>query len=196
MMRRLPERFGDGEVQLRRWRAEDAETLHRLVGESVEHLRPWMGWVADEPLSLEERLRMLTQWEHTWRTGGDVLLGIFRGGVAAGGCGLHRRIGPHGLEIGYWVHPEHLRRGVATAAAGLLADAALALPDIERVEIHHDKANVASAGVPRALGFAFVDERPDQPEAPAEVGIECRWRRERGDTPRARHVCGVGCRER
>lgn len=45
------------------------------------------------------------------------------------------RIGPGGLETGYWVHQAHTRRGLATAAAAALTDAALALPGIDRVEI-------------------------------------------------------------
>ncbi|HET8979995.1 MAG TPA: hypothetical protein VFN87_17705 [Solirubrobacteraceae bacterium] len=39
------------------------------------------------------------------------------------------------------------------------------------VEIHNDKANTARAGVPRKLGFILIDERPDTPSAPAEIGI-------------------------
>jgi hypothetical protein len=54
--------------------------------------------------------------------------------------------------------------------AGLLADAALAEPGIAAVEIHH-KANRASAGVPRKLGYRFVGEAPDGKHAPADVGI-------------------------
>jgi RimJ/RimL family protein N-acetyltransferase len=60
-----------------------------------------------------------------------------------------------------------------------LIDAAFSVPGIDRVEIHHDKANQASAGVPRKLGFRWLGEESDEPEAPAEVGIECRWRMDR-----------------
>jgi len=47
----------------------------------------------------------------------------------------------------------------------LLTDAAFQIPGIERVEIHHDKANVASSGVPRKLGFELVEEVPDESRA-------------------------------
>lgn len=43
------------------------------------------------------------------------------------------------------------------------------------MEIHHDKANTASAGIPRQLGFTLVDEIADEAESPGEIGIECRW---------------------
>jgi ribosomal-protein-serine acetyltransferase len=47
------------------------------------------------------------------------------------------------------------------------------------VEIHHDKANTRSGGIPRRLGYVFAGEAPDAPATPAapgEVGIDCTWR--------------------
>lgn len=173
----LPQRLpGPGALLLRRWTVGDAEALGRAVAESVGHLRPWMPWVADEPLPSQRRRALIREWGQHWSQGGDVVLGVFIARRIAGGCGLHRRIGPHGLEIGYWTHPAFLRQGVATAAAGVLTEAALALPDITHVEIHHDKANHASAGVPRRLGYRLLEEVPDGAGAPDELGIECRWR--------------------
>jgi len=94
----LPERLeGDG-LLLRRWHVADAEALGRAVTESEDHLRPWMGWMAGEPQTLEERRAMLAEREHEWRAGGDVMLGIFVEGTVAGSCGLHRRLGPSALE--------------------------------------------------------------------------------------------------
>jgi RimJ/RimL family protein N-acetyltransferase len=163
---------------LRRWLVDDAEALARAVAESAEHLTPWMAWVAEEPPALEERRRMIGDWEREWSQGGDVVLGAFLDDRVAGGCGLHRRVGPGGLEIGYWVHAAFLRRGVATRMAELLTGAAFTVPGITRVEIHHDKANQASAGVPRKLGFEWLGESADEPAAPADLGIEWRWRME------------------
>jgi ribosomal-protein-serine acetyltransferase len=176
----LPERIeGGDELLLRRWVAADAEALGGAVAESADHLRPWMAWIADEPVSLELRRARIAEWERDWSHGGDVILGTFVDGRVAGGGGLHQRVGPGGLEIGYWIHRAYLRRGLATRAAQLLTDAAFTVPGITFVEIHHDKANRASAGAPRKLGFEWLGESPDEPEAPAEIGIECRWRMEK-----------------
>ena len=87
--------------------------------------------------------------------------------------------GPGVLEIGYWVHAGHTRKGFATEIASALTTAAFTVPDIDRVEIHHDKANIASSGIPRRLGFTFADESPNSVLAPGEVGIDCRWMIER-----------------
>lgn len=180
----LPERVaGSDELLLRRWQLSDADALSRAVAESADHLRPWMGWIAEEPMPPERRLVRIAEWERDRSRGGDVLLGVFRDGQVVGGCGLHRRIAPDGLEIGYWIHAAHVRRGLATRAVGLLTDAALALPGITHVEIHHDKANHASGGVPRKLGFEWLGEWSDEPEAPADIGIEWRWRMDRASWP-------------
>ena len=176
----LPERLeGPGGLVLRRWRPDDAEALGRAVTESIDHLRPWMAWIAEEPLTLERRQAMVAGWEREWSQGGDVLLGVFLEGRIAGGCGLHRRLGEGGLEIGYWIHPAYLRRGLATRTAQTLTDGAFTVTGITHVEIHHDKANQASASVPRKLGFEWLGECRDEPEAPAELGIEWRWRMEK-----------------
>ncbi|MDP8908677.1 MAG: GNAT family N-acetyltransferase [Chloroflexota bacterium] len=175
----LPERIeGDG-VLLRRWLVADAESLAGAVTESEDHLRPWMAFMAHEPQTLEQRRAMLRERECECLQGGDVLFGIFVAHQVAGSCGLHRRRGASVLEIGYWLHPSYLRRGLATAVVRLLTDAAFSVDAIERVEIHHDKANVASAAIPRRLGFRYVGETADVPTAPAEVGIDCTWQMDR-----------------
>jgi ribosomal-protein-serine acetyltransferase len=182
----LPERVeGDG-LLLRRWRPRDAVIQQRAVLESIEHLRPWMAWAAGEPQSLEQRGRMLAEWEQAWAGGGDVYLAVVVRGRIAGSAGLHRRRGPDALEIGYWTHPAFVRRGIATTVARLLTAAAFSVAGIERVEIHHDKANVASSGVPRRLGYTFVGEVSNPATAPAEIGIDCTWRVTRSEWA-ARH---------
>ena len=169
---------GDG-VSLRRWRVTDAEGQATAIAESAAHLRPWMGFMAGPPLSIQARRAMLRAWEGEWAKGGDAVYAIFVDGAIAGSCGLHRRRGPDTLEIGYWLHPAFVGRGVATAAARLLTDSAFSFPEIARVEIHHDKANVRSSSIPRRLGFTFIGEALDEAAAPAEVGIDCTWRLDR-----------------
>lgn len=175
----LPERIDGERMVLRCWRVEDAEAQAAALAESESHLRPWMAFMNQPPLSIEARRALLAKWETERLEGGDAVYGVFVADAIAGGCGLHRRLGPGALEIGYWVHPSFTGRGVATEAVNLLAEAAFSIPGISRVEIHHDKANARSAAIPRRLGFRFVGEEPDQADAPAEVGVECRWRLER-----------------
>ncbi len=174
-MDRLPDRIEADGLVLRRWRADDAEALGRLIADNAEHLRPWMPWMAEEPKTLAERIELIQRWEDEWNAGGDVVLAVLRDGEIAGSCGMHRRIGPDGVELGYWIAAPHTRQGVATAVASALTDAALALPPIDRVEIHHDTNNRASAGIPAKLGFELVGEEPGL-RPPAGSGVESVWR--------------------
>ena len=173
----LPESLqGPSGLMLSRWRVADAAELQRIVTDSAEHLRPWMRWMESEPLTVGEREAMLRDRESEWSDGGDVMLAIRSKLIAIGSCGLHRRIAPDGLEIGYWLHPSFTGRGLATSAVRLLTDGAFTVDGITHVEIHHDKANLASAGVPRRLGYQLVAEAPEEISAPAESGIEQIWR--------------------
>jgi ribosomal-protein-serine acetyltransferase len=173
-LQRLPASLEDGDLLLRLWRPEDAEVLAAAVTASIEHLRPWMQWIEHEPMAIEDRRMLIAHWHQRWEEASPVPLGIFLDGAVAGGSGYVRR-SEDTLEIGYWVHVDLVRRGVATRAARLLTTAAFTVPGITRVEIHHDKANEASGAVPRRLGFRLAGERPDEPKAPAEVGIDCTW---------------------
>ena len=120
-----------------------------------------------QPVTLDWRTEWISRTESE---------GIFVGDTFVGGVGLHDRISPTGREIGYWVRAGWTRRGVATAAVSIMVQRAFATAGIDHVEIHHDKANVASAGVPAKLGFTLVREVPDERAAPGECGISWEWR--------------------
>jgi ribosomal-protein-serine acetyltransferase len=173
---RLPDVVrGDGMV-LRIWRPTDAEVLARAVTANVEHLRPWMAWVAHEPLTLDQRAALLKEWNAEWEDGKVAPMAMLVGDQVGGGTGYVRPEGTEAWQIGYWVDRHHLGHGYATTAARLLTSAALELEWISQIEIHHDKANQRSGRVPARLGYAFIGERPDAIVAPGEVGIDCTWR--------------------
>jgi ribosomal-protein-serine acetyltransferase len=172
-----PETIAAGPVTLTRWVPDDVEAMHAVITANIEHLRPWMPWIQFEPLTIEQRRELLVGWhELQWESGEGYNYAIRLDGEIVGSCGLMARIDPGGLEIGYWVAAAHNGKGFATAAAGALTEAGLALPQCTQVEIHHDKANVASGRVPEKLGYALVGEGPDGISAPAESGIGLVWR--------------------
>jgi len=67
------------------------------------------------------------------------------------------RIGPGAIEIGYWIGEVHTRNGYATEAASAMTELAFTNPEIERVQIRCDPKNVASAVIPRRLGYQHID---------------------------------------
>lgn len=170
-----------GSLTIRSWHGADAEPLSAAIAASIDHLRPFLPWVATEPLSIAERRAQIARWQAEADAGGDEVLGLFLDGRVVGGSGLHRRLGPGGLEIGYWVHVDFTRRGIASAASRALTDHAFTMPGIDRVEIHHDVANVASEGVPRGLGFRLAGDESREAKAPAETGVHRIWRVTRAD---------------
>jgi len=176
-MDRPPEILSSGPVQLRRWRPADADLCLRLVTESLDHLSPWMVWATPDydPTATQAYLQ---RCEEDWADGTAFQYLILDDGAPAGSAGLMARIDPGGLEIGYWVHRAHTGRGVATTAAAALTEAALALPGIDHVEIHHDQLNVASERVPVKLGYTHVNTGPETrfDRAPADSGISKVWR--------------------
>ncbi len=168
--------LGNG-AHLRRRRLADAAGLNAAVLANLDHLRPWMPWAQQAP-TLPESEQLSVRGEAAWDEGSDFLylLGLdAEPALVIGGFGLHGRIGPGALEIGYWVHREHTGRGLATAAARALTSAALALPGITRAEIHCDESNAASAAVPRKLGYTLDRIVQEAPTAPAETGRKMIW---------------------
>jgi len=161
-------------VTLRRYRAEDVDVLFQAVIESLDHLRPWLPWAAD--YSREAAEEFLARSVADWDSGTAYNYAIMADGVLAGGIGLMARIGPGGLEIGYWVRREYARRGLATAASAALVEQAFRLPGVNRVEIVHDELNVASAGVPRKLGFTEAERRQLDLRPPEGTGVGVVWR--------------------
>ncbi len=175
----LPEAISCPRLEIRTWQPDDAVTLAELIEANLDHLRPWMPWIAAEPRTLAERRALFAGWEASRSRGDDVTYGVFLDGEPVGGTGLHGRIGPGGFEIGYWIGRAHTRRGFATEVARTLTEAALARPDIDRVEIHHDEENRASGGIPKTLGFELVDRRAYEVGAPGESGVRLIWRLKR-----------------
>jgi ribosomal-protein-serine acetyltransferase len=171
----LPTEITTPRLVLRQWNDDDVDHLAGAIRTSLEHLQPWMPWVAMEPLSRVRRLDIIRQWRNDYASGGDSVFGVFAGDAIVGGCGLHRRSIPGVLEIGYWVHVDHLRLGYAGEIARALTAAAFEAPDTEIVEIRHDLANAISGRVPERLGYELVDQQPTEITAPGQEGVTCIW---------------------
>lgn len=171
----LPESVDAGLIELRKPTVEYARFYMDAVTSSIEHLRPWMPWIANEPMSVEERAELIRTWLVNWEQGSDFHYSMFLGDTLVGATGIHTRQGPGIMEIGYWVHVDYVGRGFATEASRALTAVCCTMPDIHAVEIHHDKGNAASGAVPRKLGYSMIREARREPEAPAETGVMCVW---------------------
>ena len=174
MSARPDEEIEHGQVLLRRYREDDLDAVLAAVTESAGHLSPWLPWAANYSRKAAEAF--LDSSDQGWDDGTVYNYAITTAGALAGGIGLMARIGPGGLEIGYWVHQAFTRRGLATAAAAALVEQAFRLPGVDRLEIVHDELNVASGGIPRKLGFTEVGRCVMDMPASAGTGVGVVWR--------------------
>ncbi|WP_437835409.1 GNAT family N-acetyltransferase [Sorangium sp. So ce1153] len=156
---RPPARIVTARLTLRAWRPEDAPLIREAIDSSLAHLRPWMPWAVHEPSSIEATAALLEKFRDDFAAGRDFHYGIFTRDEreVLGGTGLHPRIGPGAIEIGYWLRETATRRGYATEAVARLTRVALEELGLTRVEIRCDPRNTASAAVPRRLGYRHVE---------------------------------------
>ncbi|HEX2138959.1 MAG TPA: GNAT family N-acetyltransferase [Woeseiaceae bacterium] len=172
----VPDEIHTGRLHLRSWRQSDAARLLPVLEANVDHLG---GWIPDHvatpaPLyQLELRLAGFAEdfeAARSWRyamlsPGEEEILGevdLFPRSTD----GRVELASADRAEIGYWLRSDFTGRGLATEAAQAMLDVATALPGMNRVEIHCDPRNSASAAIPGRLGFRLGTDT-----APAPAGM-------------------------
>ena len=140
---------------LRCWSPADAPVLRAALDACDAHLRPMIPFMKDEPRSLQET----AQWLRGHRAAFD-LGTMYRYAVydaeeqnLLGENMLLARVGPGGLEIGYWTHKDTVGKGIATEASSAMIRVAFEIEKVNRVEIMCAPQNLASASIPARLGF-------------------------------------------
>ncbi len=153
--RPAPYRIETERLVVRCYEPRDAPLLKDAIDSSLEHLQPWMPWALDEPQALEQKIELVESFRSTFVAGENFTYGIFAAdeGELLGGTGLHPRVGPGGLEVGYWVRASATRQGIVTESTAALTRAGFEVCEADRIEIRIEPRNEASFGVPRKLGF-------------------------------------------
>ena len=133
----------------------DAKLMQDAIKASLENLRQWMPWAGFEPESVADKAQRLRGFRGKFDLDENYMYVIFTPDESKiiGGTGLHPRVGPNAYEIGYWIHSDHVNQGIATEIAGALVKVAFEICEVDRVEIHCDPRNLASARVPEKLNF-------------------------------------------
>ena len=168
--RPAPYRIETERLVVRCYEPRDAPLLKDAIDSSLEHLQPWMPWALDEPQTLEQKIELVESFRSSFVAGENFTYGIFPAGEAEllGGTGLHPRVGPGGLEIGYWVRASATRQGIVTESTAALTRAGFEVCEADRIEIRIEPRNEASFGVPRKLGF--VEEATLRRRLPGREG--------------------------
>ena len=146
---------------IRCWEPKDAPLLQKAAAESKEHLLPFMPWASDEPQTIEQKVDLMRRFRGKFDRNEDYVYGIFdqSESLALGGTGLHTRLSGNALEIGYWLHKDHIKKGLITESTAALTRVAFEVYHVERMEIHCSVENISSAAVPRRLGYVHEATR-------------------------------------
>jgi len=179
----LPDLLPAGPVELRRWRASQAEALTDAVASSLPELLPWMPW-AQAPPTVPAMIDVLSTGDSNFDVDKEWQFVVAGPGSARilGATGLHYRGPPDTVEIGYWIRTDSTRQGLATFATQALTTAAFTfLSDITTVEIRMDSLNARSAAIPPKLGFRLQGEVDQPVDAPGQSGRWLVWRMARAD---------------
>lgn len=152
--------LADAPITLRPWTPDDAADLSRAWGDPAI-----TRWTGTPPRADEEAARRWIEGDVDRRARGlslDLVIDV--AGEVVGEVGLADLDVVAGTaEIGWWIHPGHRGRGLASRSAELLASWALAELHVESIVARCHPANPASGGVARAAGFV-QESRADEVE--------------------------------
>lgn len=146
--------LSDGLITLRTYKEEDIPAVCEAVRESIETLKPWMGWCS-EAYSIEDAEIFVKSCDENWEKGRMYDFGIFEvsSGRFLGGCGLNK-VGNYTnqLNMGYWVRRSEMGKGYVPRAVKLLIPWAFENTGIYRLEISAGVENKASQRVAQKVG--------------------------------------------
>jgi RimJ/RimL family protein N-acetyltransferase len=127
--------------------------MHAAALESVAEVYPWMAW-CHRHYSLDEARQWVAVQEKLAQEGTAYEFAILgEGGRFLGGCGINQISKANRFaNLGYWVRTSAMGRGVAPAAARLVAEYAFRETDLIRLEIVCAVANTRSQRVAEKVG--------------------------------------------
>ncbi|MBV7333273.1 GNAT family N-acetyltransferase [Chloroflexi bacterium TSY] len=144
-------------IVIRPYRGDDATDLFTAIGESRDHLRPWLPF-ADSHQTIDESRDWIAQQQAAWLLRTELSVGIwannetrFVGGTELKPIDWDIRY----FQIGYWLRASETGQGYATEAVRLLTEYALNHLNAQRVEIRCSDHNISSAAIARRIGFTL-----------------------------------------
>jgi RimJ/RimL family protein N-acetyltransferase len=153
----VPYKIATDRLVLKCWEPRYAAALLDQIQRSSDALLPWMPFAKPPFPTVTEEINLVRTFRANYDLGKDYMLAILDSTetMVIGSTGLHPRLGPGTVEIGYWIGREHQRQGYATEAAQALIHTAFSLTDVHRVEINCAAENHASRHVIEKLGLTF-----------------------------------------
>ncbi len=144
----------DGFVLIKPHGPEFINQVYEAAIESKAELMPWMPWMHPN-YTIEDTRAWLQERAEAWEQGADYDFAVFdsQSGEFLGNCSLNHIHGRDNFaNLGYWVRTSQTRRGVAPAAARLLARFGFEELKMNRLEIVAAVGNKASQRVAEKVG--------------------------------------------
>ncbi len=147
-------RLTGGRVVLRPWRADDAAAVAAMCDD--ESVCRWMP-LMPSPYTVADGREWVGDAARKWREERWANFAAEQPGTGrlVGSCGLRVDVQKESGEIGYLVHREWRRQGLAAACVELLTDWGLDELGLGRIFIRADVRNVASRRTIAACGYRF-----------------------------------------
>jgi RimJ/RimL family protein N-acetyltransferase len=151
----LPEEISTPRLLVRVARPGDGETFNQAVTESLDRLRPWLGWVTPAPTLAVSEFSCRRAYAR-FLLNEDLMAFFFLKdtGQLVGGSGLHNANWDlRQFEVGYWGHSKFIGQGYVTEGVQALVNHALVYLRASRVFLTTDAMNVASRRLAERVGF-------------------------------------------
>ena len=159
-------------VELRRSTLAHLDALLVALEAARPELQQWMPWATPWPSAELERA-VVAAGEAQFDADASYPYFVFAGDELVGSAELLQN--EFGWGVGYWIRSDRTGQGYATAAARALTSAAFELLGVDAVYVTMDQANLASAAVPRKLGFTLASEQVRPIQAPGHTGRGYVW---------------------
>ena len=173
----LPISIDAVQIELRRLHEEHVEAVVAAMALSLPELSVWFPWAQarpDQTVQLDRARRAVDAFE----AGRDFEFSLVEivSREIVGGFRINPLAGERMAEFGYWIRSDRHRRGYATQAVRAATTAVFThLPHIAEVQVHTDRANLASARVASAAGFTLAGEIDRPAAAPGHTGKALVW---------------------
>ena len=147
--------LSDGRILIRPLRADDVDAVYEAVRESIKEVAPWMPWCHPDYSRDETSAFISSLTDAGSAAAGEYGFAIVDAETNAflGGVGLNQINHIHRMgNLGYWVRTSRTTRGVAAAAARLIARFGFRELGLQRLEIVAAVGNHASQRVAEKAG--------------------------------------------
>ena len=177
-MQNSPIRMESSRLVARCWREEDAEDFRALLDRNDRHLRPFIQWMRDEPMTLDGTRQRLAGYRGRFLAGEDFRYALLDSNEQlVGELMLSTRSGDGSRELGYLLDQSSTGRGLATEAARLGLWAAFKKSGVGQVELFCAPENRASIRIAEKLGFTLVETLPAHgKDSEGELRDAMHWR--------------------